>query len=73
MALFFQSPSTDEGQSLLSKSSWSIDYKRQDKNTTGLALMVQDELSAEKPKNAADTGIPVTNDQVKLALFGPSC
>lgn len=31
----------------------------------------QDELSTEKQNNAADTGIPVTNDQVKLPFFPP--
>lgn len=31
-------------------------------------LIVEDELSTEQPHNAEDTGVPVSADQVKLAL-----
>lgn len=50
-----------------SKSRRSSDFKRQDENTT--AFMVEDELSAEQPNNAEGTGLPGTNDQVKLTLI----
>lgn len=31
--------------------------------------MVEDKLSTEQPKDAEDTGLPVTNDQVELAVI----